>query len=229
MNRTRSPAAFAAILLLSFLATGARADIRIGGAGTTLGTMRELAAAYEKTPRASRVMVDSESKASVGGVRALMKGELDIATATRELTEADVEGLSRLRSVEIARVPFVFAVNAATPVKGVSSADLLQIYQRKKTTWEDGSRIILVPRTTKVSDTIFLMELGPEWKKAIIALEADPTIQKIETAQDAADLVEKRRGALTIEPRSARRCVPCSWTVRSPNRAPTATTSLCSS
>jgi phosphate transport system substrate-binding protein len=113
------------------------------------------------------------------------------------LSDADIDGFSKLPSFEVARVPFVFAVNAATQVKGVTSAELLQIYQRKKTAWDDGSRIVLVPRTSKVSDTLFLMELGPEWKKAMLALDADTSIQKIETAQDAADLVEKRRGALT--------------------------------
>jgi phosphate transport system substrate-binding protein len=184
-------------LIGASLQPAAAAELRIGGAGTTLGLMRELGTAYEKVARGTTVVVDQTSKASVGGARAVLAGELQVATATRELSEADLEGYSKLQSIELARVPFVFAVNAATKVKGVTSGELLQIYQRKKTSWEDGSRIILVPRTPQVSDTLFLMELGPEWKRAMLALEEDPTMQKIDTAQDAASLVEKRVGALT--------------------------------
>jgi ABC-type phosphate transport system substrate-binding protein len=175
----------------------AAAELRVGGAGTTLGLMRELGTAYEKVTRGTTVVVDQTSKASVGGARAVLAGELQIATATRELSEADLEGYAKLQSVELARVPFVFAVNAATKVKSVTSAELLQIYQRKKTSWEDGSRIVLVPRTPQVSDTLFMMELGPEWNRAVVALEEDPTMQKIDKAQDAATLVERRVGALT--------------------------------
>jgi ABC-type phosphate transport system substrate-binding protein len=194
---------YTAVIIVAALLGGivqvdaAAGELRIGSAGTTLGVMRELGTAYEKVSRGTTIIVDRTSKASVGGARALLAGELQVATATRELSEADLDGYSKLQSVELARVPFVFAVNAATKVKGVTSGELLQIYQRKKTAWEDGSRIILIPRTPQVSDTLFLIELGPEWRKAMMALEEDPTMQKIDKAQDAANLVERRVGALT--------------------------------
>jgi phosphate transport system substrate-binding protein len=173
------------------------AELRIGGAGTTLGTMRELGKAYEEANRGTTVTVDKESKGSPGGVRALLRGDLDVAVSTRKLTDADVEGVNKLLATEIARVPFVFAVNAETRETEVTSAELLQIYQEKKTTWSDGSRIVLVPRTAKVSDTLFLMDLSPEWRSAMLALDANPKIMKWDTAQEAAELVGKRRGALT--------------------------------
>jgi phosphate transport system substrate-binding protein len=173
------------------------AEIRIGGAGTTLGTMKELGEAYEKTTRGVKVTVDKKSKASVGGVRSLLKHELDIAISTRKLTEADIAGIGKLRATEVARVPFVFAVQAATKVTDTTSAELLQIYQLKKVTWSDGSNIVLYPRTANVSDTLFLMDISPEWKTAIQAINSNPRIQKYDTAQEAAALVEARPGALT--------------------------------
>jgi ABC-type phosphate transport system substrate-binding protein len=185
-----------AVVLLAGAAPAA-AEVRIGGAGTTLAVMAMLGAAFEKTAPGSTVRVDMNSKASVGGVRALLKGEFDIALATREVTDKDIEGMSKLVSFELARVPSVFAVNAATPTKGVTSTELLQIYQLRKTTWDDGSRIVIIPRTMAVSDTLFLMEISEEWKSAVKALEANNTIDKYDTAQDAANLVEKRRGAIT--------------------------------
>src|ERR1044071_3877208 len=124
---------FTAVIIVAALLGGivqvdaAAGELRIGGAGTTLGVMRELGTAYEKVSRGTTIVVDQTSKASVGGARALLAGELQIATATRELSEADLDGYSKLQSMELARVPFVFAVNTATKVKGVTSGELLQI------------------------------------------------------------------------------------------------------
>jgi phosphate transport system substrate-binding protein len=199
VHRALGPGGF--VVLAWFLALNAviahAAEIRIGGAGTTLGTMKELGEAYEKRTRGVKVTVDKKSKASVGGVRSLLKDELDIAISTRKLSEADIAGVGKLRATEVARVPFVFAVQAATKVTDATSAEMLQIYQLRKLTWSDGSNIVLYPRTANVSDTLFLMDISPEWKTAIQAINSNPKIQKYDTAQEAAALVESRPGALT--------------------------------
>ena len=175
-------------------ASASDTEIKIGGAGTTLGTMKELGEAYSKVNPEIRVTVPP-SLGAVGGVNALLSGALDVATSTRKLTDAD--RASEVSVTEIARIPFVFAVSTSSKVSGVTSAELLDIYQGKLTTWPDGSRIRLVLRPSSVSDTIFLKDLSPAWKKTMMDLEQRPGMIVVATAQEAADLVEKTPGALT--------------------------------
>lgn len=170
------------------------ADVRIGGAGTTLGTMQEIATAYEKAYPGEKATVVPKSLGAIGGVEALLAGELDIAMATRQLTDAE---RGQLRMEEFARIPFVFAVSSSTRTSNVSSRQLLEIYQMKMVEWPDGSRIRLVLRPAKVSDTMFLKELSPEWRKAMEDLDRRSGMIRHETAQEAASAVETTPGALT--------------------------------
>ena len=98
---------------------------------------------------------------------------------------------------EFARIPFVFAVSSSNRASNVSSRQLLEIYQMKMVEWPDGSRIRLVLRPAKVSDTMFLRELSPEWKKAMDDLDRRSGMIRHETAQEAASAVETTPGALT--------------------------------
>jgi phosphate transport system substrate-binding protein len=170
------------------------AEVRIGGAGTTLGTMQELATAYEKAHPGEKATVLAKSLGAIGGVEALNAGELDIAMATRQLTDTE---RGQLRMDEFARIPFVFAVASGNRTGNVTSRQLLEIYQMKMVEWPDGSRIRLVLRPAKVSDTMFLKELSPEWKKAMEDLDRRSGMIRHETAQEAASAVETTPGALT--------------------------------
>lgn len=177
------------------IATAAAAEeLKIGGAGTMLGAVREIGDAYTKANPEVKVTV-LPSLGAVGGVNALLSGAVDIALASRALTEA--ERIKEVVPIEIARIPFVFAVAAANKASSVTSRQLLEIYQGKLAAWPDGSRIRLVLRPPSVSDTIFLKELSPEWKKAMDDLEARPGMLVVATAQEAADRVEKTPGAIT--------------------------------
>ena len=187
-------AAFAAIAGLAGAADVDNGKLRIGGAGTALGTLREIGDAYTKAHPNVEVTV-LPSLGAAGGVHGLSSGALDIAVATRVLTAADHAG--GVTPIEIARVPFVFAVNAGNPVAGIASPQLLEIYQLKRTTWPDGSRIRLVLRSPDVSDTLFLKGLSPAWKQAMNALESRPGMLVAATAQEAASLVEQLRSAMT--------------------------------
>src|SRR5690349_8681890 len=97
------------LCLAFFSACALGSNVRIGGAGTTLGTMQEIAAAYEKTYPGESATVLSKSLGAIGGVEALVAGQLDIAMATRHLTDAE---RGELRMEEFARIPFVFAVSS---------------------------------------------------------------------------------------------------------------------
>ncbi len=181
-------------LLASAIAPAAAEELKIGGAGTVLGTVREIGDAYTKANPEVKVTV-LPSLGAVGGVSALLSGAVDIALATRVLTEA--ERIKEVVPIEIARIPFVFAVATSNQASSVTSQQLLEIYQGRLTAWPDGSRLRLVLRPPSVSDTIFLKELSPQWKKAMDDLEARPGMLVVATAQEAADRVEKTPGAVT--------------------------------
>jgi phosphate transport system substrate-binding protein len=189
--------AVASLLVATAVAGAAAANddkLRIGGAGTALGTLREIGDAYTKV-HPNVVVTVLPSLGAVGGVHALRSGAVDIALATRVLTQS--EGINEVTPIEIARTPFVFAVNAGNPVSSITHQQLLEIYQMKRTTWPDGSRIRLVLRPPYVSDTLFLKGLSPPWKKAMEELATRPGMLEVATAQEAAAHVEKSPGALT--------------------------------
>ncbi len=192
--RTRWFSHVVGICLAFYAGFACSAEVRIGGAGTTLGTMQEIATAYEKAYPGEKATVLAKSLGAIGGVEALKAGHLDIAMATRHLTDAE---RGDLRMEEFARIPFVFAVSSGSRVSDVSSRQLLEIYQMKMVAWPDGSRIRLVLRPDTVSDTIFLKELSPDWKKAMEDLERRSGMIRRETAQEAASAVESTPGALT--------------------------------
>jgi phosphate transport system substrate-binding protein len=183
-----------AMCVLCAIAPAIGAELRIGGAGTTLGTMKELGDAYMKLHPDVKIAV-LPSLGAVGGVNALLSGAADLATSTRTLTES--ERANEVVKHEVARIPFVFAVSSRNNASNVTSAQLLEIYQGKLTAWPDGTRIRLVLRPPSVSDTIFLKDLSADWKKAMLELEAKPGMLVVATAQEAADRVEKTSGAIT--------------------------------
>lgn len=182
----------AAALILTTAASAA--ELRIGGAGTTLGTMKELGDAYVKDHPDVKITV-LPSLGAIGGVEALRSGAIDVATSTRKLSEA--EHANDLTMIEVARIPFVFAVGSSNKASSLTSAQLLDVYQGKMTSWPDGTRIRLVLRPPSVSDTMFLKALSPDWKKTMLDLEAKPGMLIVATAQEAADRVEKTPGAIT--------------------------------
>ena len=195
-NTTKCACTVHSLLAIALLVSSIAAaeELKIGGAGTVLGTVREIGNAYTKANPDVMVTV-LPSLGAVGGVNALLSGAVDIALASRALTETD--RVKEVTPFEIARIPFVFAVASANKASSVTREQLLEIYKGKLTVWPDGSRVRLVLRPPSVSDTMFLKDLSPEWKKAMEDLEARPGMLVVATAQEAADRVEKTPGAIT--------------------------------
>jgi phosphate transport system substrate-binding protein len=83
------------------------ANLRVGGTGTTLGTMRLLGAAFEKANATVSVTVLS-SLGSTGGIRAAIAGAIDIGVSARPLAEA--ERGQGAGAIEYGRTPLVVRV-----------------------------------------------------------------------------------------------------------------------
>lgn len=114
----------------------------LAGSGSNLPITRALAATWPS--RVSELPVVHDSIGSGGGVRALLDDAIDLALVSRPLAPTERE----LGLVEIpyARVPVVAAVNARVVDEDLEPEDLLAIYAGERTTWSDGSPIVVLMR-----------------------------------------------------------------------------------
>ncbi|MFC0401393.1 substrate-binding domain-containing protein [Paraburkholderia rhizosphaerae] len=184
-------------------------DIKIGGAGPAMGTMRLLAERYNQTHDAPKISVLAASLGSAGGIRAATEGAIDIGVSSVPLTESERD--KGAREIEVARTPFVFVVGMSTPVSGLSTRQLQSIYwdtyEKKDPDWSgyldrtllqtDASavRIRIIMRPANESDNAIIKKISPEIDTAMTALEERPGMIVKSNAQENAVAIEEIPGA----------------------------------
>ncbi|GAB4388632.1 MAG: phosphate ABC transporter substrate-binding protein [Thermodesulfovibrionales bacterium] len=167
--------------------------VRIGGTGSALRAVAEVARAFEReNPGAAVIVVPNLG--SAGGVKAVLEGAIDLGLSGRPLNEA--EARAGLTAREYARTPFVFAVSRETRGMGLTLRDLARIYGGELTAWPDGVPIRLVLRPREDSDTAFLRGLSPAMEAAVKAAHSRKGMLMAVTDQESASLTEKVKGAL---------------------------------
>ena len=188
-----SALAIALTLLLAVPVHGTAADeIKIGGTGAGLGTMRLLADAFARQVPEVNVSVPP-SLGSSGGIRAVVGGALDIAVSSRPLKE-DERKLGATE-IEYGRTPFVFAVASKSKVTAITNGQLADIYAGRLVNWPDGTRIRLVLRPAGESDTAQVKSMSPDIGRALSEAEKRPGVPFAVSDQNAADDIEKIPGA----------------------------------
>lgn len=185
----------AAVLAVCTLSAHARAEnvVRVGGTGSALGTVKQLAEAYEKTHPGIRIRI-LPSLGSTAGIKAALGGGIDLALASRPLT--DEERRQGAVAVEYARSPFVFIANAKVNKKDVTLRELEKMYSDPAAKWPDGSRIRLILRPEKDIDTQLLRGISPGMELAVKTALARPGMITAITDQEATDAVARTPGAL---------------------------------
>ena len=168
-------------------------EIKVGGTGGALGTMKLMAQAFTKQYPQMKVTV-LPSLGSGGGIKALHSGAIDLALSSRALTPDEVR--AGAIGVEYARTPFVFATARNNPAVGLSTHELVDIYSGKTSHWPDGSRIRIILRPVGDSDSAMIKDLSPEMRVAKGLSEQRPGMAFEVTDQDAADALERVPGAL---------------------------------
>lgn len=139
------------------------------GSGTNLPITRKLAEAYSRNTGV--VWEIPNSIGSDGALKAVTEGALELGLISRELTAE--ERAAGLKSVTYASVAVVFAAHASVPDSGVSIVDVLKIYQGQKTTWSDGSRIVVLVRPRNDSSNLVLFNAIPGFAALIDAALAE--------------------------------------------------------
>ena len=118
-------------------------NLIIGGSGTNLPVIRLLARAFTKAHPDITIDVPP-SLGSTGGIRAVAEGAISLGLISRPLRRPEeYMGLTVRR---YAKTALVIGVNFDVPDKGISSAELLEIYSGKKTLWKNKKEIIVLLR-----------------------------------------------------------------------------------
>ena len=170
-------------------------EIKIGGTGNALGTMRLLGEAFQKKHPQIKVVVLS-SMGSSGAVKAVPRGAIDIGLTSRSL--AAHERVADEVSLEYARTPTVFAVSTKTKATAISVQQVADIYAGKLERWPDGTPIRPVLRQPGDDNTRQIRALSPLIEKALVAAEQRPGLAFAFTDQEAAEQIEKIPGALGV-------------------------------
>lgn len=168
-------------------------EIKIGGAGSALGSMKLLASGFEKKYPGVKVVV-LPSLGSIGGIKAVSKGALDIGIIGRPLN--DEERKLGLSVIEYSKTPIVFITKKNITVSDINTQELVKIYKGDTQTWPDGERIRLILRQPAESNAIFVKRISPEMSKAMDIALSRPWRVVALTDQETADIIEKTPGAL---------------------------------
>ena len=174
-------------------AAAAATVLKIGGTGSALGSMQQLALAFEQGHGGIEINI-LPSLGSTAGIKAVLNGGLDLALASRPLTAS--EQLAGAVEEEYAKSPLVFVTNGMVNQKDVTLRELEAIYSCRTTNWPDGRRIRLILRPEKDIDTKLLCALSPAMAQAVKALIARPGMIIAITDQESTAAVTKTPGAL---------------------------------
>lgn len=192
------PALTHVLTLVLFLSCGLFAsakaeEIKLGGTGAALGTMRLVADAFQLRHPGVTVNV-LPSMGSGGGLKALSAGALQLAVSSRALTEA--EQRSGLAGTEYGQTALVFATSLSQKTDVLRLRDLIEIYAGRTNVWPDGKTLRLVLRPIGEADNEAIKSLSPAMREAKELAEHRKGMMFAITDQEAATAIEKIPGAL---------------------------------
>ncbi|MEO8752685.1 MAG: substrate-binding domain-containing protein [Casimicrobiaceae bacterium] len=169
-------------------------ELRIGGTGNALGTMRLVGEAFTAKNPDIKVTV-LPSLGTSGAIKAVPKGAIGVGMSSRPLSaEEDKLGLVVF---EYARSPLVFAVSTKTTVTALTLDQIADIYNGKMVNWADGSQVRPVLRQTGDDNTRQIKDISPALEKALSAAEQRPGLPYATTDQETADKTETIPGAIS--------------------------------
>lgn len=167
--------------------------LTIGGTGSSLGSIKALAEAYQKINPDLKINV-LPSLGSGGGIKAAIECVIDIGISSRPLKEEELR--KGAIAVEYAITPFVFVTARKTEGINLTLHEIAGMYAGEIKKWPDGSHIRLILRPESDSDILMLRSMSPELDKAVqkALLQEGMIIEP--TDQESANAVERISGSL---------------------------------
>ena len=167
--------------------------LKIGGVGSALPSMQLVAEAFEKSHPGVKVQI-VPSLGSAAGIKAVLNGALDVGLSGKPIKD-DERGKVAIGTV-YAKTPFILVTHKKTAESGLSTKELVEIYEGKRQTWTDGTRIRLVLRPESDVDTTIIKRISPEMEQAVKAALSRKGMIIAITNQDNDDVVENTPGSL---------------------------------
>ena len=184
------------LMLAAGLVAGKHAraeDIRIGGSGSGLATMQLLAEAFHASQSEHRIVIEPVLGTS-GGIRAVAAGKIQLAVASRALT--DTERSLGVIQIEYGRSPFVFATHAGNKATALTTQEVADLYSGKMDKWPDGTRARIILRPAGDSDTPVIRSISPAVNQANTEALSRSGMLLAVTDHDSIATIEKVPGAV---------------------------------
>ena len=175
------------------LAADYQGTLKIGGTGAAVGTITQVAAAFQKKYPDVR-FVFPPSLGSAGGIKAVIAGALDVGLNSRPLTEA--ERRHGLVVVEYARTPLLLVTSHKGAGVNFTLKQIASLYNGEIQSYPDGTPIRLIMRPEVEIDIHLVRGLSPEIDTAVHRAQSREGMSVAVTDHDNAEMLEKTRGAI---------------------------------
>jgi len=194
LNIVRTILAGVALLTVGLLPASVQAEtvLKVGGTGSALGTMRQLAAAYEKSRPGVTIKV-MPSLGSTAGIKAVIGGAIDLGLSSRPLKASELQ--QGARTIEYAKTPFIFITHPGVAKKNLTTQELENIYGRPDARWPDGRQIRLILRPEQDIDTALVSAISPAMQQAVKSAHARPGMIVAITDQESTEAVSRAPGS----------------------------------
>ena len=184
------------VLLLTFLWCGIvfgsePTIITVGGTGSGLGFMRLLGKGYSVLHPEVAVRV-LPSLGTAGGVRAVTNEAIDLAIASRQLKDQDVQGL---KGFFLGESPFVFAAHPSTEENDVTLTQVVNIFNGTINEWRDGTKIRRILRPDTDSDWQLMQSLSSDLAKSLESAQRTEGLFLAVTDTDTVSYLERIPGS----------------------------------
>lgn len=187
--------------------TADKEDFIIGGSGSNLTVTRQLLSEFA-LPRSKTITVP-DSLGSGGGITGFQQGALDLALTSRPLTPAEKQ--TGLQEIPYAKSGLAVAVGPNVPDKNLSFKELVQIYNGEKTTWSDGSDIIVFLMYEKDSTNEVLAAVIPGFQAILADAFRQHRWQVFYNQQAQEEALSKTAGAIGFTNLSAKQNYPLTF------------------
>jgi phosphate transport system substrate-binding protein len=202
LARLRLPPVMAVLLTVAFhlpvtasavSAADYQGTLRIGGTGAAVGSITQVAAAFQKKHPDVR-LVFPPSLGSAGGIKALIAGALDVGLNSRPLTEA--ERGHGLVAAEYARTPLLLVTSFKGPEVSFTLKRIAALYNGEIQNYPDGTPIRVIMRPEVEIDIHLVRGLSPEIDTAVHRAQLREGMSVAVNDQDNAEMLVRTTGAI---------------------------------